>query len=260
MDPTPKVRGRRRSKKNCLLTPPPAKRLLCSSSPTMKNNLICHGYTPFENNFNGYKCRFLCREFHFILKFFSQQMLFTKNESLAVFSMSDYFRQFCENQIGSLLQPWVNGDVTPVNPFSVDENGTFKCLFIRLSTSCTYYYKKDEQAAIQCSKFERHEQGRCFTGRAAVVVKGIKFSADGKEVSPILHVCQVLEHDYSPKPNVDDAARSTCVLEDGDAPPATNMKADTDELDPEDEAAFLAYIEAESRRLDDEDSAYASNN
>jgi hypothetical protein len=266
---TPKPRGRRRAstnapKKNHLLSPPPAKRLLCSTSPSQNmtpNNFVNHGYTPFENNFNGYKCRFLCREFHFILKFFSQQLLFTKNESLAVFTLSEYYRQFCENQIGTLLNPWVNGDVKPINPFSTDQRYNFKPLFIRLSTSCTYYYKKEELAAIQCSKFERHMQGKCFAGRAAIVVKGIKFSADGKEVSPMLHVCQVLEHDYLPKATVDDAVRDTCILEDENVIPTAAMKADTDSISAEDEAAIIAYIEAESRRLDEEgDSAYASIN
>jgi len=79
---TPKIRGRRRAapnapKKDCLISPPPAKRLLTATSPTTLNN---HGYTPFVNNFNGYQCRFLCREFQFVLKFFSQKLLFTKNE------------------------------------------------------------------------------------------------------------------------------------------------------------------------------------
>ena len=268
---TPKLRGRRRPavagapKKNCLITPPPAKRLLTAASPTTLNN---HGYTPFENNFNGYKCRFLCREFQFVLKFFSQKLLFTKNESMAIFSLTEYFRTFCENQINALLGPWVNSDVKLVNPFALDDSGAFSHIFIRLSAGCTYYYKKLDQVAIQCSKGERHAHGRCFTGRVAVSVKGIKFSADGKEVSPIMHVCQVLEHDFLIKTNPAEQAYTTCIIDDDtvvpSAPADTIKTADTDEIDSDTERVLLAWLEDESRRTDEEsrrtdEEGYVSN-
>lgn len=262
---TPKLRGRRRPagtpaapKKDCLITPPPAKRLLTAASPTTLDN---HGYAPFENNYNGYKCRFLRREFQFVLKFFSQKLLFTKNESLAVFSLSEYFRTYCETQINAMLGPWADKDFKMVNPFALDESGVFNRVFIRLSAGCTYYYKKMDQAAIQCKKGERHTQGRCFAGRVAVSVKGIKFSADGKEVAPIMHVCQVLEHDFLIKANPAEQAYTTCIVDDDTvAPPApaesTIKTEDTQSLDSDTERVLQAWLEEENQRLDE---GYTSN-
>ena len=263
---TPKPRGRKRSspaapKKSCLLPTPAAKRINVES-PSKEFRAVA-GYVPFVNDFNGYKCQFLTREFQFILKFFGEQVLFTKTESLAVFAMTEYYRQVCETSIQSLLTPWSTDDVTIVNPFSLDASGNFKKMFIRVSPTCTYYYKQGSQPAVECSKVGRHVQGSTFTARVAVIIKGIKYSADGTKVSPIMHVCQVLEHEPLVKTLAADAVNSTCILDD-DYPSstvATLAEADTDELDPEDEAAFLAYIEAENRRLDAEtDSAYSSNN
>ena len=268
---TPKIRGRKRAStsapKKTSLLPPPAKRLLDDCSPTTvtQNNVISFGYTPFENNYNGYTCRFLRREYQFILKFFSQQLLFTKNESLAVFTLDEYFRDFCETQIAALLNPWAHSNVTLVNPFSVGESKSFKPIFIRLSAACSYYFKKDDQAAVQCSHFERHEQGSCFAGRVAISIKGIKYSPDGKQVSPIIHVCQVLEHDFAQKTTATDLARTTCLVDDAAAMPAapdattTTMNDDTQSLGSDNERVLLAYLEAESRRLDEQcDSAIES--
>ena len=97
----------------------------------------------------------------------------------------------------------------------------------------------------------------------AVSDKGIKFSADGYEVTPMLHVCQVLEHDFLIKTNAADVALSTCIIDDDTvmptAPAAEMMNADTDELDSDNERVLIAYIEAENRRLDEEsDSAIVS--
>ena len=89
-----------------------------------------------------------------------------------------------------------------------------------------------------------------------MIVKGIKYSAD---VSPIMHLCQLLEHEPLLKTIAADAVNATCILDDDYATSTATMKADTDELDHEDEAAFLAYMNAESRQLDEEnDSAYSS--
>ena len=115
-------------------------------------------------------------------------------------------------------------------------------------------------------KDARHVQGKCFAGRVAVSVKGIKFSADGKKVAPMLHVCQVLEHDFLINTNAADVALSTCIIDDTTVvptapavPAAEMMNADTDELDSDNERVLIAYIEAENRRLDEEiDSAFVS--
>ena len=140
-------------------------------------------------------------------------------------------------------------------------DGTFKPLFIRLSPNCTYYYKSGDLAAVQCNKSERHEQGRCFAGRVAAVVKGIKFSPDGKEIAPIIHVCQVLELEPLPTTNVVDTAHTACILDDDIEATTNAMNADTEDLNADVESAFLAFIKAEHQRLDEEnDSAYASIN
>lgn len=227
------------------------------------------GFTPFENNFNGYTCRFLRREYQFVLKLFSRQLLFTKNDSLAVFTLEDHFREFCESQIAALLHPWINNDVTPSNPFSANEKGSINPLFIRLAAACTYFYKKGDEPAIQCSYFERHDQGSCFAGRVAISIKGVKYSPDRKMVSPIMNVCQILEHDLVQNTTVTEMARTTCIIDDTPAVPTAaiaptattaNMNDDdTQSLGSDNERVLMAYLEAESRRLDEEtDSAIAS--
>jgi lysylphosphatidylglycerol synthetase-like protein (DUF2156 family) len=72
----------------------------------------------------------------------------------------------------------------------------------------------------------------------------------------------VLEHAPLLQTLAADAANAVCILDDDHAASNAAMKADTDSLTAEDEAAFLAYIKAESRRLDEDekDSAYSSTN
>jgi len=173
---TPKPRGRNRAsedapKKNHLLPTPAAKRIDVESPSKPIQVQSKEGYASFVNDFNGYKCRFLCREFQFIVKFFGEQVLLTKTESLAVFAISEYHRQVCETSIQSLLAPWsTTDDVITVNPFSLDASGHFKTMFIRLSPSCTYYYKHGNMPAMECGKGGRHAQGSTFTARVAVIV------------------------------------------------------------------------------------------
>ena len=77
-------------------------------------------------------------------------------------------------------------------------------------------------------------------------------------------MCQVLEHDFAQKTTVTDLARTTCIVDDAtvmQTAPAvtTTMNADTDELDSDNERVLMAYLEAESRRLDEQcDSAIES--
>ena len=99
----------------------------------------------------------------------------------------------------------------------------------------------------------------------AISIKGIKFSPDGKQVSPIINVCQLLEHDFAQKTTVTDLARTTCIVDDAAVMPTapaattTTMNDDTQSLGSDNERVLLEYLEAESRRLDEQcDSAIES--
>jgi hypothetical protein len=158
-----------------------------------------------------------------MVKFSTLKMLFTKNDSLGIFEMSEDFRRNCETAVESLLTPWIIDQSNCGNPFSLDENGLFKPTFIRLSPACTYYRKVDKQTPMQFTKSERQPQGKCFTGNVAIVLKGVKFTRDGLTVTPIIHVCQVLELVSVPTWSVADVAFARCVLDIDDSmvqPPA----------------------------------------
>jgi len=92
-----------------------------------------------------------------------------------------------------------------------------------------------------------------------VIVKGVKFSLDGKEISPIIHVCRVLEVEPLLKTNAAEAAQTICLLDNDYVATADAMNADTNELGSDNEAVLLAYTEAKGGSQDEEtDSAYAS--
>ena len=155
-------------------------------------------------------CQFLTKETQFIVKFYSPKLLFTKTESLVVFEMADNFLNICEGSVGPMLNQFSTPDCQVVNPFTTAHT---KPVFIRLSSECANYRKIGTEPAQKCIKSDLYLRGKCFSGRVAIIVKGIKYSHGFTIVSPIIHVCQIMEMASVRKENEVNLVHSICILD-----------------------------------------------
>ena len=199
----------RKRTSNALLDTPPRHQLkrLTPQSPVKRHSPSkAHSYnespmkdvlkfTGYENNFNGYQCRFLHKDSMIVFKITVSNMIITKNESIAIFEMAEHDYTECWKKTQEVLMYGNRMGTELKNPFDIvlNDNGSRKPVFIRISPVCSFYCKRYMEVRACANNFERPPLGRSFTGRLAVVIKGIKFSRDGTELTPMMMVTQVLE-------------------------------------------------------------------
>jgi len=164
-------------------------------NPMQHVGVTSNDFIGFNNIFNGYCCRFLKQEAQMLLKFQANKAVFTKFDSLAIFEMADYLRQLYYAKMEQLMSVWQADFVSFENPFAYQtgEDGKPKPIFIRLSTTCSFYKKLHDEIICCHNKKDMTPPGKCFTCRLAVTVKGVRFSPDGLTLKPILMVSQILD-------------------------------------------------------------------
>jgi len=171
-----------------------------------------------------YSCFFLKKESQLIMKFASSKMTISRYETLTVFDFPEPIRVNYE----ALVDDWMESAIPPlpdmstVNPFRKVMNSPDGCtprpMFLRLSAMCTYFKQASDGYVRECSKKERPEMGKCFRGRVAMVLKGVKFDRKSSTISPMILIGQVLEF-QPPLPNELSEAemlQRQCVLLDDD--------------------------------------------
>lgn len=160
-----------------------------------KDHLGMTDFTGYTSNFKGYKCRFLKKEFQIMIKLNIPQMAITQYDTLGLYEMDEIERQTLILQIDQLLAKWREFDVAVVNPFRYRFNseGLLQHLYVRLSSECAYFKKNLAGKLESLMRADRPRTGIRFGGRVAILIKGVKYSQDGFELTPIMVVAQILE-------------------------------------------------------------------
>ena len=184
---------------DCFSTPPnlnikqstptaPKKRRTTNTANVKVDKSEFSGYT---SQFKGYKCFFLKKENYVTIRFPSTQLCLTKSESLAIFKMPEILHdrlmkrivEICEMQRTSASQ-------VIVKPTKND--GT---LFIKLSPCITYFWCHDD-SYVEVQKTNL-PIGSAFSGKVAIVLKGVKLNKEGTELSPMLSVMQIMVTEHA---------------------------------------------------------------
>jgi hypothetical protein len=181
-------------------------------------------FTGYEAVLNGDRCRFLNKEYQFILKMSVNQMSLSQFDSIVLFDTNEEERSQHIHQIQKLLNGWGDGTgLDLVNPFAYtfDDEGKMKPIFLPLASLCVFYKKSTETGLSE--KSARPAVGKCFSGRVAIVVKGVKYSQDGKQMTPIMSVAQILEYPHVESELEVDKVGYTCLLDEDVKPPSNDV-------------------------------------
>lgn len=174
-------------------------------------------FTGYTTNFNGYKCRFLKKEQQIMVKLNIHRMSITHFETLGLQEINESERQRLTANFDKLLQQWRDFDVRVDNPFrhKFNSEGDLQTPYIRISSDCSYFKKKLSGIVHEVKRVDRPHSGETFSGKIAILIKGIKYSQDGFELSPIMVVAQVLEHEKPKKlgPPALEVLQRVCILD-----------------------------------------------
>ena len=233
----------------------PSKKALAAMSPSkedqefieqqQKASYITFNFSPNLKTLNGYTIQFLKNECFIVFKLDIPRMALTKFDYLGIFQLDDKARDDCAQKVTQLLNAYTGDDfIIKINPFLLqyedDTCLTPKPLFLRMSPNC-FYYKRKDGVITEVLKRDRPALGAAFTGRAAVVVKGVSFCHSGLSISPVVSVCQLLEDEN--QPSLPWAQK--CVL---DWPAASSDSASTVVLISDDED----HVEVKEEKLTQE--------
>jgi len=156
------------------------------------------GLFPTPNVVGKFNCYFLKKDSQLIMKFAATQLVISRYETLTVFNFPASLRANFEALVDDWMQTAVPAlpGMTTENPFRQvpDKSGEgTRPVFLRLSAMCTYYKQMHDGYVRECSKKERPEIGKCFRGRVAMMLKGVKFDQETCKISPMIVAGQVLE-------------------------------------------------------------------
>lgn len=156
-------------------------------------DMATSAFTSFERNINGYHCRYLNEESVMLFKIIVKNMIITHTKHICLFDMRDDDRITCWEKTEQLLQRCRRPGTDSINPFDSVKVSS-KPVLLRTSSTCMYYcIRYDEFHRCNDGRNQRPPNDVMFTGKLAITIKGVKYTRNALEVSPIMSVTQVLE-------------------------------------------------------------------
>lgn len=169
-------------------------------------------YSGYVKNYHNINCHFLKKECYFTIKLCSSQMCFTRNDSLAIFTMSQSVRDKITAEVETLCSLIKTGGegAAEQRTSNIPTAGT---VFFRLSPAASYYRKYKYPPPVKVDKSEI-PHGRLFSGNVALMLKGVKVSLDSKIISPMITVVQVMMTEPPIAEPYAEAHLDRCIVED----------------------------------------------
>jgi hypothetical protein len=181
-------------------------------------------FTSFKSSFQGRMFRFLKKDNQILVKLDANRMCVVKHDYVAIFDLDEQDRVQHFDQLQKKMEEW-NGtnDFVLKNPFAYtyNEEGKANPIFIPISTYCTYY---DVTTTNDVVKGVKPPTGKCFSGRLALAIKGVKYIGETGIMSPVLTVVQLLKYPQLVNECEVDKAKTTYVLGDEIDANATDVK------------------------------------
>jgi hypothetical protein len=185
-----------------------------SSSTAMSATFVTmKDFSNFKTVLNGYVCHFFKKSSYKILKFSAEKMMLGKFDNLTLFEIKKESEEVLASKIDAVLNAYPL-NLLKVNPFTLTEFNfdvvDKKPAFIRISPTCNYWVKEEQGKIREILKSDL-TQGKCFSGRVALLIKGVTISPDGSRMSPMISVCQLLEDKRLHE--VEQAWTKECILD-----------------------------------------------
>jgi hypothetical protein len=179
------------SKRNAsLLEMAPKKRMKRQEAKIDKSGDV--EFSNFKTEFQGYTSHFLKKDSYIILKLSIVKMSLTVFKSLAIFEMDSANQNKARVKIDEVLSSFhTDENIQKINQF--ENKISDKPFFIRLSPTCLYWRKECGNTFEISEKEIQALKGKCFSGRIALLIKGVTISPDNAIMKPMITVCQMME-------------------------------------------------------------------
>jgi hypothetical protein len=177
------------------------------SSPSILDKRACVEFCNFKKEVNGYRSHFLKEKSYILLKISIDKMAMSKFDSVSIFEIEEKIRDSVERKINDLFSAFpMDQNCEKCNPFMIRNDQ--KPIFIRLSPECVFW-QKDGQKLTKITKKDLII-GKAFSGRLAILIKGITISPNAVRMTPMLSICQIL----AMKDDVKENCWEQCILDD----------------------------------------------